>query len=108
MLIKGRSGDPLAIRDALEKEIDSINNSSIDAHLFERVKRAAWGDRMRVSDSPEALSRSIALDYMSGADYFSLPQLFDNANISSVHSLFSEMRNISIVVCDTISGGIKQ
>jgi predicted Zn-dependent peptidase len=102
LLLKGRSCNPLAVRDALEKEIDSINKTSIDAQLFERVKRAAWGDCMRISDSPEALSRSIALDYMSGADYFSLPKVFDDTNITSVHSLFSDMRNISIVICDTI------
>jgi len=102
LLIKGRSNNPLTIRDSLEREIDSINNNSIDPQLFERVKRATWGERMRVSDNPEALARSIALDYMAGADYFSLPQTLDSANVDSVHSLFSNMRNISIVICDNI------
>ncbi|MCL2081071.1 MAG: insulinase family protein [Oscillospiraceae bacterium] len=100
LLISGRADDPPAVHAAFEKEIRGFN--SIDTLLFGRVKRAAWGERMRVSDNPEALARSIALDYMSGADYFNLPRAFDSACIDSVLSLFSEMRNNSIIICETI------
>lgn len=99
MFISGRSKDPLAVRDALVHEIEKIAANPFDIQLYERVKRATWGERIRVSDNFAALSRSVALDYLSGADYFSLPQAFEKATGEPIHSLFSEMKNISIAIC---------
>jgi predicted Zn-dependent peptidase len=102
LMMRGRSDNPLVVREMLEEEIASFCEKTIDTQLFERVKRAAWGERMRVTDSPEAMARSVMLDYLSGEDYFSLPQVFEKSNIDSVHSLFSYMRNISIVICEKL------
>lgn len=100
LLMNGRSNNPVAVRDAVVTEIKKISANPLDKQLYERVKRATWGERMRVSDNLAELSRSVALDYLSGADYFCLPQAFEKATISSVHSLFSDMRNISIAICN--------
>lgn len=99
LFMSGRSKNPIAVRDAVVLEIEKFSAASIDTQLYERVKRATWGERMRVSDNFSALSRSISLDYLSGADYFSLPQAFDKADINSVYKIFSEMGNISIAIC---------
>lgn len=99
LFMSGRSKNTLAVRNALVREIEKIAAAPIDTQLYERVKRATWGERMRVSDNFSALSRSVALDYLSGADYFSLPHAFEKTDSNSVHKLFSEMGNISMAIC---------
>ncbi|MCL1821026.1 MAG: insulinase family protein [Oscillospiraceae bacterium] len=95
----GRSDDPQAVRDAVVEEIDVLSGGFADNQLFERVLRTAWGDCLRESDDPSALARSVGLNYLSGNDYFNLPNVFDEANSGSLCSLFSNMRHTSLVVC---------
>lgn len=99
LLFMGRSRDPIAVRDALLREAVRLLRADIDPKLFERVKRAEWGDRVRVLDSPMEIARSVALDYLSGDDFFSLPRVFNSVDTQSLMDIYSQMNKMSIVQC---------
>ena len=99
LLFTGLSPDPPAVRNALLREAERLAAAGIEPALFERVKRAEWGERIRELDSPMSIVRGAALGRMSGADFFSLPEAFDGLDAEMTGDIFSQMGNMAIIQC---------
>ena len=95
--ITGRSQNPLAVRGALLKEAERLAADGVEPELFERVKRAEWGERLRELDSPMEIARNTALGHMSGADFFSLPRAFDGVTPGALRDIYRQMDKTAIV-----------
>lgn len=56
-LITGESGDPRAVRQALETELARLARQGVDEALFSRVKKAWYGRLVRWTEDPAQLCR---------------------------------------------------
>ncbi len=89
MLFMGQSRDPLAVQNALFAEARRLVAEGIPAPLFQRVKRACWGGKLRSLDNPMSIARQVASCYLGGSDYFTLPTRFDEATMAGALSILA-------------------
>ena len=99
----GESKDPRAVRDAVLKAAVELNEAGIDENLWKRLKKAAFGSRVRSLNSFENICVELAQAHFAGADYFSFPQVYDVINKEDVeacirHWVTTERTALSIVV----------
>ena len=99
----GESEDPRAVRDAVLQAAAELNESGIDESLWERLKKAAFGSRVRSLNSFENICVELAQAHFAGTDYFSFPQVYDTINKKDVEACIrrwvtTERTALSIVV----------
>ncbi|NCE64304.1 insulinase family protein [Pseudoflavonifractor sp. 524-17] len=80
----GESRDPEAVRDAVLAEAERLGRSGIDASLFARLKKAAYGSRVRALNSFEHICVQQAQAHFDGADYLDFPAVFDTISQQDV------------------------
>ncbi|MEG2679108.1 MAG: pitrilysin family protein [Oscillospiraceae bacterium] len=73
----GESRDPQAVRDAILAEAVRIGTAGIEASLWQRLKKAAYGNRVRGLNSFENVCIELAQGHFAGAEYLSFPEAFD-------------------------------
>lgn len=76
LLFGGESRDPAAVQAALQEAADTLTREAPDAALFERLKRAAYGQQLRMLDDSEALCRAVLRGHFLDYDAFSFPEIF--------------------------------
>lgn len=72
----GDSKDPDRVCEAILEEAARIGREGADPQLFERLKRAAFGRRMRDLDSFETICFRMCQSYFDGMDYYDFPELY--------------------------------
>lgn len=77
----GESRDPEAVRDRLLAEAARLVGEGIDPKLWERLKKAAYGNRVRELNSFENLCVGQAQNFFLGADSLSFPEAFDRLTV---------------------------
>lgn len=82
----GESKDPRAVRDAVLKAAVELNEAGIDENLWKRLKKAAFGSRVRSLNSFENICVELAQAHFAGTDYFSFPQVYDTINKQDVEA----------------------
>ncbi len=70
----GESRDPKAVRAAVQDEVERIVREGVDAALWERLKKAAYGSEVRGLNSFEKICVELAQSYFAGEDFFSFPE----------------------------------
>ncbi|MEG1857547.1 MAG: pitrilysin family protein [Pseudoflavonifractor sp.] len=73
----GESHDPDAVLAAISAEAVRIGQAGVDEDLFRRLKKAAYGARVRSLNSFENICIETAQAQFAGTDYFRFPQVFD-------------------------------
>lgn len=74
LLFGGESRDPKAVREAIFQESLRLQREGIDASLFARLKKAAYGARMRACNSFEHLCVEQARAYFAQEEIWSFPE----------------------------------
>ncbi len=80
----GESRDPEAVRDAVLAEAGRLAREGIDGALWQRLKKAAYGSRVRGLNSFEFICVQLAQSHFAGVDYLRFPEVFDGIEKSDV------------------------
>ena len=76
LLCSGDSDDPEAVRDAILEEVSHLAETGLDEQHFTRMKRSAFGRRIRDLDSFDSTCFRLCAYHMGGYDYFRFPELY--------------------------------
>ncbi len=76
LLINGDSDDPAAVRDAVLARAAEIEREGIDEVSFQRLKRSAFGRRIRGLDSFDSTCFRLCAYAFSDLDYFRFPEIY--------------------------------
>ena len=76
LLCSGDSDDPEAVRDAILEEVSHLAEMGLDEQHFTRMKRSAFGRRVRDLDSFDSTCFRLCAYHMGGFDYFKFPELY--------------------------------
>ncbi|MGM9607722.1 MAG: EF-P 5-aminopentanol modification-associated protein YfmH [Oscillospiraceae bacterium] len=82
----GESPDPRAVRQAVLDEARRMGEEGIDEALWKRLKKAAYGSRVRSLNSFENICVELAQAHFAGEDYFSFPEVYDRIEKENVEA----------------------
>lgn len=82
----GESRDPWAVREAILAEIARIGAEGIAPRLWERLKKAAYGNKVRGLNSFENICIELAQSHFAGCEYFNFPAVFEKINKADVET----------------------
>lgn len=74
----GESRDPDAVNAAIAQEAVRIGREGVDEALFRRLKKAAYGARVRALNSFENLCVGMAQAHFAGYEFLRFPEIFDS------------------------------
>lgn len=74
--IGGDSNEPERVVDAVLKEAERLGREGADEALFQRLKRSAFGRRIRELDSFENICYRMCQSTFEGAFYYDFPDLY--------------------------------
>lgn len=80
----GESKDPRAVREAISAEALRVGKEGIDSALWDRLKKAAYGNRVRSLNSFETICVGMAQSHFAGYEYFRFPEVFASISKSDV------------------------
>ena len=80
----GESRDPEAVRNAVLAEAGRIAGDGIEAGLWNRLKKAAYGSRVRGLNSFEQICVQLAQGHFAGVEYLRFPEVFDSIERTDV------------------------
>ena len=84
LLCSGDSYETDRIRDALVEQAKKIVREGIPADAFARMKRSAFGRRIRDLDSFDSTCFRLCSYHLSGFDYFEFPALYSSVEASEI------------------------
>lgn len=90
MLAGGESRDPAAVREAILEESARIAAQGLDDGLFQRLKKAAYGGRVRALNSFENLCVDQAQAYFAGEDVWNFPQAYQSITRADVENAIAQ------------------
>ena len=105
MMCLGESREPARVRELLLEEVERLTREGLDEVLFERLKRAALGARLRQMDAPESLCRLQAGAYFAGTDYFQFVSLFDTLTAQAAKDLLCMALTPERMALSVVHGG---
>ncbi len=76
LLAGGESRDPKAVRAAAEAELARLSREGIASDLWERLKKAAYGNAVRGLNSFESICVSLAQGHFAEESFFSFPEVY--------------------------------
>jgi len=82
----GESRDPEAVREAVLAEAERLSREGIDEGLFQRLKRAAYGNRVRGLNSFENICFNQSAAHFQGYQYLSFPEVFASISKADVEA----------------------
>ena len=74
----GESRDPDAVNAAIAEEARRIAREGVDEGLFQRLKKAAYGARVRGLNSFENICVGMAQAHFAGFEFLRFPEVFDS------------------------------
>ena len=80
----GESADPKAVREAIMDGAERIGREGIDDKLWKRLKKAAYGSRVRSLNSFENICIELAQNHFAGTEYFTFPDVYDQIEKTDV------------------------
>lgn len=83
----GESRDPEAVREAVLAEGTRIAQEGLDEALFQRLKRAAYGNAVRGLNSFENICVNQAIGHFQSYEYLSFPEVYDSVSKADVEEL---------------------
>ena len=89
-LFAGESRDPGAVAEAIINEAIRIDWNGLDRKLLERLKKAAYGSRVRALNSFESTCIQMARGHFYGYQYLDFAQLYGEISHLDVEELIRE------------------
>jgi predicted Zn-dependent peptidase len=86
----GESRDPDAVAAEISAERDRIAREGIAPALFERIKKALYGARLRGLNSFEHICMELCQAYFDGGSYYEFPELYDGITKADVERYIVE------------------
>lgn len=74
----GESRAPDLVLEQVMEEIGRVGREGVDPELWERKKRAAYGEAVRRLNSLEEICVGLAMSQFEGEDYFRFPELYQS------------------------------
>lgn len=90
LLAGGESKDPAAVRAAVEAEAARLGRDGVDAGLWERLKKAAYGVDVRQLNSFEHICVELAQAHFAGEEFLSFPQVYAQLTKADVEAFIRE------------------
>lgn len=84
LCVGGESKDPKAVCDAIRAEAERICREGVEEGLWQRLKKAVYGNRVRALNSFESICVEQAQGHFSGVDYLSFPQVYESIHKEEV------------------------
>ncbi|MEG2000322.1 MAG: pitrilysin family protein [Evtepia sp.] len=102
LVIGGESRDPDAVCAAICAEATRIAQEGLDEALFERLKKAAYGNRVRALNSFEHLCVQQAQGYFSNINPWRFPEFYDEIQKTDIEfflqdCVYPEVTAVSVV-----------
>lgn len=76
LIAGGESRDPAAVRDAVAAEVERISREGVDEALWDRLKKAAYGNDVRRLNSFEHICIGLAQAHFDDRAFFSFPEIY--------------------------------
>ena len=86
----GDSSDPDAVLDAILQEAERIGREGADRVRFERLKKSAFGRRMRELDSFENICYRMCQSRFRGEEYCDFPALYRSVTQDEAEALLRD------------------
>lgn len=80
----GESRDPESVRLAVLEEAHRLAKEGIDEKLFQRLKRAAYGNAVRGLNSFENICINQAMSHFAGVQYLTFPEIYEEITQTDV------------------------
>lgn len=91
LLCGGDSDDPNAVKQAILERAEQIAAEGIPQEEFLRLKRGAFGRRIRDLDSFDATCFRLSAYHFLDFDYFTFPQLYESVTAEQVRQLIERI-----------------
>nr|MBQ8244152.1 insulinase family protein [Oscillospiraceae bacterium] len=76
LMCSGDSHDAAAVRDAIVTQAEEIAKRGLEEQSFQRMKRSAFGRRIRGLDSFDSICFRLCAYHFSDFDYFRFPEIY--------------------------------
>jgi predicted Zn-dependent peptidase len=90
LMCSGDSNEPEAVRDAIIAQAEKLAREGIPEKNFLRMKRSAFGRRVRGLDSFDATCFRICAYHFSGFDYFRFPEVYRSIEAKEIAAFLGE------------------
>ena len=91
LLVSGDSDHPEAVQDAIIRQAQTIIAEGIPEGDFLRMKRSAFGRRIRALDSFNSVLFRLSAYHFSGFDYFDFPAVYEEVTSSQIQEFLSRI-----------------
>ena len=86
----GDSDEPDAVVEEIINEARRIAAEGVDTALFERIRRASLGQRIRGLDSFDGICYRLSSGYFDGCDYLRFPEIYAQITPDDVRNFIEE------------------
>ena len=90
LMCSGDSNDPRAVRDAIITQAEKMAAQGISEAGFQRMKRSAFGRRIRGLDSFDSTCFRICAYHFSKFDYFRFPEIYRSIEAAEIAAFLGE------------------
>ncbi len=91
LLCSGDSDDPQAVRAAILRQAEKIAAEGIPEKNFLRMKRSAFGRRIRGLDSFDSTCFRLCAYHFSGFDYFRFPEVYRSIEAKEIAAFLGDV-----------------
>jgi hypothetical protein len=102
LICSGDSRDPETVREAVLEQVQTLCREGIGEEAFLRLKRSAFGRRIRGLDSFDATCFRVCAYHLSGFDYFRFPEIYGAIELPEIleflkRSVVRERSTLSVI-----------
>ena len=91
LLCTGDSDDPEAVREALLHRAEEITREGVEEETFLRLKRSAFGRRIRGLDSFDSTCFRLCAYHFSDFDYFRFPEIYRQIDAEEIRQFLAQV-----------------
>ena len=90
LMCSGDSNDPRAVREAIIAQAEKLAAEGISEAAFQRMKRSAFGRRIRGLDSFDSTCFRLCAYHFSKFDYFRFPEIYRSIEAGEIAAFLAE------------------
>ena len=91
LLCSGDSDDAVTIREEILQQAEIISREGLEETAFQRMKRSAFGRRIRDLDSFDSTCFRLCAYALSEFDYYEFPRVYESVTVSEVQEFLSRV-----------------
>ena len=91
LLCTGDSHDPEAVREALLTRAEELAQDGVEEETFLRLKRSAFGRRIRGLDSFDSTCFRLCAYHFSDFDYFRFPEIYRQIEAEEIRAFLKQV-----------------